>query len=68
MGDSALFFAVDVVKTDRVEDVVKQVPFPPRLGKAVEFAKLASHIIENPYLNGEYIRLDGGLRMGFNRR
>jgi hypothetical protein len=33
------------------------------LGKPVEFAKLVSHIIENPMLNGEVIRLDGGMRM-----
>ena len=46
----------------------KQVPFPPRLGRPPEFASLARHIIENPYLNGECIRLDGGLRMGFGRK
>lgn len=40
------------------------VPFPPRLGRPQEFAKLVRHIIENPYLNGETIRLDGALRMG----
>ena len=51
-----------------LEKLAKQVPFPPRLGKATEFAKLACHIVENPYLNGESIRLDGGLRMGFNRK
>jgi NAD(P)-dependent dehydrogenase (short-subunit alcohol dehydrogenase family) len=50
-----------------LERLAKQVPFPPRLGKSSEFAKLACHIIENPYLNGESIRLDGALRMGFNR-
>jgi NAD(P)-dependent dehydrogenase (short-subunit alcohol dehydrogenase family) len=37
--------------------------FPRRLGLADEFAQLAVHIIENRYLNGEVIRLDGGLRM-----
>lgn len=46
----------------------KQVPFPSRLGQAEEYAALAHHIIENPYLNGESIRLDGGLRMGFGRK
>lgn len=51
-----------------LEQLAKQVPFPPRLGKATEFAKLACHIIENTYLNGESIRLDGALRMGFNRK
>jgi NAD(P)-dependent dehydrogenase (short-subunit alcohol dehydrogenase family) len=41
----------------------EQVPFPKRLGKAEEYAHLAQHIIENPYLNGEVIRLDASLRM-----
>lgn len=39
------------------------VPFPPRLGRPDEFAALVRHIVENPYLNGETIRLDGALRM-----
>ncbi|MCP4752375.1 MAG: SDR family NAD(P)-dependent oxidoreductase [Proteobacteria bacterium] len=51
-----------------LERLAKQVPFPSRLGKAEEFASLACHIVQNPYLNGEFIRLDGGLRMGFNRK
>jgi NAD(P)-dependent dehydrogenase (short-subunit alcohol dehydrogenase family) len=42
----------------------KMVPFPPRLGKPAEFASLVRHIIENTYLNGEVIRLDGAIRMG----
>jgi NAD(P)-dependent dehydrogenase (short-subunit alcohol dehydrogenase family) len=37
--------------------------FPKRLGDPDNFADLALHIIENSYLNGETIRLDGGLRM-----
>jgi len=45
------------------EDMAKAVPFPRRLGKPVEFAKLALHIIENIMLNGCCIRLDGALRM-----
>jgi 3-hydroxyacyl-CoA dehydrogenase / 3-hydroxy-2-methylbutyryl-CoA dehydrogenase len=51
-----------------LEQLSKQVPFPSRLGRASEFAALACHIVENSYLNGEYIRLDGALRMGFNRK
>jgi NAD(P)-dependent dehydrogenase (short-subunit alcohol dehydrogenase family) len=39
------------------------IPFPQRLGRADEFAALAVHIVENSYLNGETIRLDGALRM-----
>ena len=41
----------------------EQVPFPPRLGNPSEYAALAAHIIENPMLNGETIRLDGAIRM-----
>ncbi|GAA4167780.1 3-hydroxyacyl-CoA dehydrogenase [Shinella granuli] len=41
----------------------RSVPFPPRLGKPVEFAALVRHILENVMLNGEVIRLDGALRM-----
>ena len=40
-----------------------QIPFPNRLGQPEEFAALARHIVENPMLNGETIRLDGALRM-----
>ena len=40
-----------------------QIPFPSRLGDAQEFAALALHIIDNPMLNGEVIRLDGAIRM-----
>ncbi len=39
------------------------IPFPSRLGDPAEFAALACHIVENPMLNGETIRLDGALRM-----
>ena len=39
------------------------VPFPARLGQPAEYAALAVHIIENGYLNGETIRIDGALRM-----
>ncbi|OGP67007.1 MAG: 3-hydroxy-2-methylbutyryl-CoA dehydrogenase [Deltaproteobacteria bacterium RBG_19FT_COMBO_43_11] len=45
------------------EDMAKTVPFPRRLGKPVEYAMLAIHIIENTMLNGCCIRLDGALRM-----
>ena len=40
-----------------------QVPHPNRLGTPEEYAALAAHIVENTMLNGEVIRLDGGLRM-----
>jgi len=49
------------------EDVRKSlgasVPFPKRLGHPAEYAALVRHMIENPYLNGEVVRLDGALRM-----
>jgi NAD(P)-dependent dehydrogenase (short-subunit alcohol dehydrogenase family) len=45
------------------EALGKTIPFPPRLGEPAEFAALACHILENPMLNGEVIRLDGALRM-----
>lgn len=45
------------------EDMAKTVPFPGRLGKPVEFARTALHIIGNIMLNGSCIRLDGALRM-----
>ncbi len=40
-----------------------QVPHPARLGDPKEYAALAVHIVENPMLNGETIRLDGAIRM-----
>jgi len=40
-----------------------QVPHPARLGDPAEYAALVRHIVENPMLNGETIRLDGGIRM-----
>lgn len=45
------------------ESLGKMIPFPKRLGKPIEFAMLAQHIIENPMLNGGVIRLDGAIRM-----
>lgn len=45
------------------EALAKMPPFPQRLGQPEEFAGLVQHIMENPMLNGEVIRLDGALRM-----
>ena len=45
------------------EALAAAVPFPPRLGRAEEFAALAQQIVENVMLNGTTIRLDGALRM-----
>jgi len=49
---------------ENVQDALgAQVPFPKRLGKPDEYARLAAFIVETPYLNAEAIRLDGGIRM-----
>jgi NAD(P)-dependent dehydrogenase (short-subunit alcohol dehydrogenase family) len=45
------------------ESLGNQVPHPSRLGKPSEYAALVRHIVENPMLNGETIRLDGAIRM-----
>jgi NAD(P)-dependent dehydrogenase (short-subunit alcohol dehydrogenase family) len=49
---------------DQVRDSLgAQVPFPSRLGRPEEYAALVRHVVENPMLNGETIRLDGAIRM-----
>jgi NAD(P)-dependent dehydrogenase (short-subunit alcohol dehydrogenase family) len=45
------------------QKLAEGIPHPHRLGNPVEFAALVRHIVENPMLNGEVIRLDGALRM-----
>jgi NAD(P)-dependent dehydrogenase (short-subunit alcohol dehydrogenase family) len=45
------------------DELGSQIPFPSRLGDPAEFASLVLHIVDNPMLNGEVIRLDGALRM-----
>ena len=45
------------------ENLAQSIPNPKRLGMPEEFAKLVFHIVENNYINGETIRLDGALRM-----
>jgi NAD(P)-dependent dehydrogenase (short-subunit alcohol dehydrogenase family) len=45
------------------EALSAQIPFPKRFGQPAEYAKLAAAIIDNTYINGECIRLDGGVRM-----
>ena len=46
------------------DSLARQVPFPARLGEPSEFARLACFVVENGYMNGEVIRLDGAIRMG----
>ncbi|MFF1633529.1 3-hydroxyacyl-CoA dehydrogenase [Leifsonia sp. NPDC058248] len=45
------------------DSLAAQVPHPSRLGKPAEYASLVRHIVDNPMLNGEVIRLDGAIRM-----
>jgi NAD(P)-dependent dehydrogenase (short-subunit alcohol dehydrogenase family) len=50
--------------SDAVRDALAAaIPFPKRFGRPAEFAKLALAMIENDYLNGEDVRLDGAIRM-----
>ncbi|MCY4184130.1 MAG: SDR family NAD(P)-dependent oxidoreductase [Rhodobacteraceae bacterium] len=51
------------VKEDVRQQLAENVVFPKRLGQPKEFAQLVNFLIECPYVNGENIRLDGGLRM-----
>ncbi len=53
----------DVLPPAWGEGWVEATPFPKRAGQAREFAALAEHIIRQPMLNGEVIRLDGAIRM-----
>jgi hypothetical protein len=48
---------------EAIRSLGEQVPHPSRLGDPAEYAALAAHIVENPMLNGETIRLDGAIRM-----
>ena len=54
---------LDILPEEVQKSLGESIPFPQRLGHAEEFASLAVHILENRYLNGETIRLDGALRM-----
>ena len=54
---------MDSIPEKAREQLEAGVPYPKRLGAPSEFAKLVMHIIDNAYLNGEVIRLDGAIRM-----
>jgi NAD(P)-dependent dehydrogenase (short-subunit alcohol dehydrogenase family) len=54
---------VDGMPPQVYDSLCAQVPYPSRLGKPEEFAELAAFIIENRYLNGGTIRLDGAIRL-----
>ena len=45
------------------QSLAASIPFPARLGRPEEYADLAAHIVENVYLNGETVRLDGAVRL-----
>ena len=54
---------VDGMPANVQESLAASIPFPSRLGQPEDFAALVGHIISNPYLNGETIRLDGAVRL-----
>jgi NAD(P)-dependent dehydrogenase (short-subunit alcohol dehydrogenase family) len=65
MSIAAGFFATPMtagLPAPIVEELLNTVEFPRRAGQPEEFARLARFIVENPLLNGETIRLDGGTR------
>ncbi len=70
-GIRVLTLAPGLFKTPLMEELPEEVqqklgssiPFPARLGKPEEFASLAMHCVENTFINGEVIRVDGGLRL-----
>jgi NAD(P)-dependent dehydrogenase (short-subunit alcohol dehydrogenase family) len=53
----------DTLSPEARQSLAAQVPFPSRLGKPDEYAKMVEHIIDNDMLNGFAIRLDGAIRM-----
>ncbi len=54
---------LETLSDEAKQSLAAAIPFPKRLGTADEFAKLVLHIIDNSYINGEVIRIDGALRM-----
>ncbi len=55
--------AVPLSLAPQQKELGSAVPFPSRLGRPDDYARLVQSIIENPYINGEVIRIDGALRM-----
>ena len=55
---------MQLAKEESKEALLESTQFPHRFGNVKEFAKLAEHIINNSYINGETIRLDSAMRMG----
>ncbi|WP_024802956.1 SDR family oxidoreductase [Nocardia sp. BMG51109] len=53
---------MDFLGEEKLANFASSVPFPKRLGAPDEYASLAQHLLENPYINGEVVRIDGGQR------
>ncbi|MGC0363635.1 3-hydroxyacyl-CoA dehydrogenase/3-hydroxy-2-methylbutyryl-CoA dehydrogenase [Rhodococcus sp. 27YEA15] len=49
--------------SEYLDAVSKEIPNPQRIGRPAEFAQLAIHLAENTYMNGESVRIDGGIRL-----
>ena len=56
---------IELLPQAMLEAAAMEVPWPKRLAEPLEFAMLAAHVVENSFLNGTVIRLDGGHRMNF---
>ncbi len=54
---------IDTLPEEVQQALGDSIPFPKRLGRPVEFASLVAHIVENTYLNGSTLRLDGAVRL-----
>lgn len=54
---------IDTISQELQDSIAANIPFPSRMAKPDEFAKLALHIVDNAYLNGSVIRLDGASRL-----
>lgn len=66
MGIAPGIFLTPLLYTASLEvqrSLAESIPFPKRLGHADEFAELVVHTVQNRYLNGEVIRLDGAVRL-----
>lgn len=55
---------VETIEPNLRDSIASQVPFPKRMGDPREFAALVGHVVANPMMNGETIRIDGAVRMG----
>ena len=58
-GDSLL----SALPEEAQKSLGDSIPYPRRLGAPEEFASLVAHMVENRFLNGEVVRLDGALRL-----